>query len=138
MKTLRQQLKDAQAEVQRLKKMARCKRSPIEGWLGGVIQKHREANGWTIHQLSKLTGVAIGLLSRIEAKTDANPTLNNLLKIARAFGVPLSKFMEEWEDEIKAPKSTCAEICDGVGCPVGVTHYKRSHYDCKYATTTRL
>ncbi len=131
MRTLRQKLKDAEAEVERLKKMARCKREPIKGWIGGVIQEKRESNGWTLHQLAKTSGVAVGLLSRIEAKIDANPTLNNLLKIAKAFGVPLSKLMGKWEDE-SPKKERSSKICDGVGCPVGITHYEAEHPDCKH------
>lgn len=100
-KSLRQQLADAKAEVARLKRITRTPRAPIEGWIGGVIQKKREEKGWTLHNLADKSGVAVGLMSRIESKTDANPTLNNLLKIAKALGFTLSHLMELWEQEVK-------------------------------------
>lgn len=106
MKTLRQQLADAQAEVSRLKKMARCPREPIPGWIGGIIQQQREALGWTLHDLAKRSGVAVGLLSRLESKTHANPTLNNLLKVANAMKCPLSKIVAAWESEQRMKEET--------------------------------
>lgn len=105
METLRQQLAKAKAEVDRLKKMTRCPRDPLKGWIGGIIQQRREARSWTLHELSRKSGVAVGLLSRVEVNRDANPTLNNLLKIAKALGAPLSQIMEEWDTEAHYPKS---------------------------------
>lgn len=97
--TLREQLATAQAEVQRLKKIARCPREPLKGWLGGVIQQKREARGYSLNQLSKLSGLAVSQLSRIERNPQANPTLNNVLKICRALMVLPSEMMLLWELE---------------------------------------
>ncbi len=96
---IRKQLAEAKAEVARLKKAARTPRAPLQGWIGGVIQTHRESNGWTLHELARRSGVAAGLMSRVESKADANPTLNNLLKIAKALDVRLSTMVALWEDE---------------------------------------
>ena len=105
MSTLREQLAAAKAEVDRLKKMTRCPREPLKGWIGGIIQQRREALGWNLHDLARKSGVATGLVSRFESNIDANPTLNNLLKIAKALGAPLSQIMEEWEKDAAALRS---------------------------------
>ena len=100
-KTLHQQLDEAKAEVARLKKMTRTVRKPVNGWFGGIIQQHREARGWTLHELARRSDVSVGLLSRVESNPKSNPTLNNLLKISKALDGELSKFVQEWENELK-------------------------------------
>jgi ribosome-binding protein aMBF1 (putative translation factor) len=102
MKTLRQQLNEAREEIERLREaVASRRRKPVKGWLGGVIQQYREARGWSLHELSRRSGVAPGLLSRIETKRGANPTLDVMLRLAGAFGNDLSKLFQEWENELR-------------------------------------
>jgi len=98
--TIKGKLEEAKAEVERLKKMARCKREPIPGWIGGVIQSDRERKGWTLHELADKSGVSVGLLSRIESNIKANPTLENLLKICKALDTPLSSMAYAWEEQM--------------------------------------
>lgn len=102
--TLRQQLAAAQAEVLRLKKIARCPREPVVGWIGGIVQQEREKLGMTLHALANESGVAVGLLSRLERNRSANPTLANLTKVAAALNQPLSSLLKQAEDELEAEK----------------------------------
>jgi DNA-binding XRE family transcriptional regulator len=97
MKTLRQQLAEAQAEVARLRKAARCKREPLRGEIGGIIQQIREAKEMTLRDMATRSGVAAGLASRVEAKADANPNWNTLIKLAAALETPLSEIVARWE-----------------------------------------
>ncbi len=103
MSTLREQLQQAQAEVARLRKMARCKREPQKGTLGGVIQELREEKAMGLNQLATKSGVSKGLMSRIEIMADANPTFANLVRIAGALETPLSRIIERWESSIQNP-----------------------------------
>lgn len=99
MKTLRQQLAEAQAEVARLRNIVRTPREPLRGTLGGVVQNLREAQGLKLRELAVKSGVAAGLLSRLERVPDANPTFNNLVKIAKALSTPVSVIISKWESE---------------------------------------
>lgn len=98
--SLREQLKASLAEVDRLKRLTRCKREPSQGTIGGVIQRLREKNGKLLREFSLEAGIAAGLMSRIETNKYANPTLKNLLKIANALKTPLSKILAQWEAEL--------------------------------------
>lgn len=97
MTSLRQQLAEAKAEVERLRKMARTPREPLKKALGGVIQEIRESQSMALQDLSRRSGVSAGLVSRFESMEDANPTFNNLVKIASALGVPLWEIIRMWE-----------------------------------------
>ncbi|MBC8869897.1 MAG: helix-turn-helix transcriptional regulator [Planctomycetes bacterium] len=46
----------------------------------------RQERGLSLQQLSDLTGISRPALSRIESGDNKNPTLNTLLRIARALG----------------------------------------------------
>ena len=99
MKTLQQKLAEAQAEVARLLKAARCKREPLRGEIGGIIQQIREAKEMSLRDMATRSGVAAGLASRVEAKADANPNWNTLVKLAAALETPLSEIVARWEAE---------------------------------------
>lgn len=103
MKSIQQQLAEAQAEIERLKKLARCKREPLAGEIGGIIQKVRESKGMTLGQMADKAGVAKGLASRLEARPGANPNWNTLVKIAAALGTRLSAIVAQWEEEQQFP-----------------------------------
>ena len=105
MKTLRQQLAEAQAEVARLRKAARCKREPLRGEIGGIIQQIRESKEMTLRDMANRAGVAAGLASRVEAKPDANPNWNTLVKLAAALETPLSGIVARWETEQPDPQA---------------------------------
>jgi ribosome-binding protein aMBF1 (putative translation factor) len=96
-KTLRQQLAEARSEVDRLRKMARTPREPLETALGGVIQEIRESQSMALQDLARRSGVSAGLLSRFESHPDANPTFNNLVKVAKALGKTLAEIIDLWE-----------------------------------------
>jgi len=95
--TLREKLAAAEAELNRLRKMARTPREPHKTSLGGVIQEIRESQSMQLRELSRKSGVSGGLVSRFESQEDANPTFNNLVKIASALGVPLWEIIQRWE-----------------------------------------
>lgn len=98
-KSLKVRLAEAEAEVARLKKISRSKREPIKGWIGGVIQREREARGLSVTDLANSSGVAKGQISRIESKPDANPNLETLFRIAEGLDIPLSEMLALAESE---------------------------------------
>jgi DNA-binding XRE family transcriptional regulator len=106
-------LANAQAEVKRLKKLARCPREPLKGCLGGVIQQKREALGYTLHQLATISGVAVSQLSGFERNPRSNPTLNNVLKICRALMVLPSEMMRLCELEQAEMRAGYWPVKDG-------------------------
>lgn len=69
----------------------------VIGGLGARLREMRMRRGLRLADLSESTGVSISILSRLESGL-RNPSLDVLLKIARAFHVPL-------DDLVGAPAS---------------------------------
>lgn len=69
--------------------------------IGGKLQAARMAQGITIRELAKLSGVTSSMLSQIE-RGIANPSIKTLKDIAEALKMPLYLFfkMEETDDII--------------------------------------
>jgi transcriptional regulator with XRE-family HTH domain len=63
--------------------------------IGQRIQMMRIANGKTLPQLAKESGVSKGLLSKLENSERANPTVHTIYKISHAFGLPFNCFMAQ-------------------------------------------
>ncbi len=98
MTTIKQQLAEAQAEIKRLKKIARCQREPDKSTLGGIIQAAREKLGMSLREAATKAGMSPGLLSRIERNIfAANPTLTNIIRLEEVTGMPLSGLFLAWE-----------------------------------------
>ena len=62
-------------------------------YMGALIRRLRESAGMTLTDLSRVAGVSQGLLSQIE-RGRGNPAYLTLLKIAKAFDVPVGRFFD--------------------------------------------
>lgn len=62
-------------------------------YMGALIRSLRESAGMTLTDLSRMAGVSQGLLSQIE-RGRGNPAYLTLLKIAKAFDVPVGRFFD--------------------------------------------
>lgn len=60
---------------------------------GNTLRRLRKAHGLTQHQLGELVGVHHSHISKWE-KEDFTPDSDNIKKLARALGVPMSEFYE--------------------------------------------
>ncbi len=65
-----------------------ARRERIAAMLAG-IQRARQAEGMTLDDVAKRTGIGKANLSRIFNADDANPTLDTAMRIADAVGYPL-------------------------------------------------
>ncbi|AZL10298.1 helix-turn-helix domain-containing protein [Brevibacterium aurantiacum] len=70
---------------------------PSVQYMGALIRRLRESAGMTLTDLSRVAGVSQGLLSQIE-RGRGNPAYLTLLKIARAFDVPVGRFFDSGEE----------------------------------------
>lgn len=70
---------------------------PSVEYMGALVHELREAAGMTLTDLSQAAGVSPGLLSQIE-RGRGNPAYLTLLKIARAFDVPVGRFFSHGEE----------------------------------------
>lgn len=61
--------------------------------LGQRIRQHRKAKGMTLHELSALSGVSKGALSKLENKP-SNAGLETLEKIAKALKTTVSELIK--------------------------------------------
>jgi transcriptional regulator with XRE-family HTH domain len=62
--------------------------------IGSRIRAYRKKTGLTLNQLAKTTGIAASNLSSIELNK-SSPTLNTLVRIARAFDMSPGAFLDE-------------------------------------------
>lgn len=60
--------------------------------IGEKVARLREAHGWTLKELSVKSGVSLSHISAIENETRPNPSIQRVLKLAKAFGVSLAYF----------------------------------------------
>ena len=68
----------------------------LESHIGNVIRKVRNEHHLTIAEISSLAEISTGMLSRIE-RADVSPSLEILEKIAKALGVPISRFFKDYD-----------------------------------------
>ena len=62
-----------------------------------AIQRNRQKLGLSQSDLSKLTGIRVDMLSRIENGKQLNPTLRTLELLAKALEIPVAKLIDERE-----------------------------------------
>ena len=60
-----------------------------------AISKNREKLGISQEKLSKLTGIRVDMISRLENGKQMNPTLRTLESLAQALEIPVSKLIDE-------------------------------------------
>jgi transcriptional regulator with XRE-family HTH domain len=66
--------------------------------LAARLQAEREQRGWSVAELAAKSGVSRAMISKIE-RAEASPTASLLVKIATAFGLPLSLLLARAEGE---------------------------------------
>ena len=62
-----------------------------------AIQRNRQKLGLSQSDLSKITGIRVDMLSRIENGKQLNPTLRTLELLAKALEMPVAKLIDESE-----------------------------------------
>ncbi|WP_321324004.1 XRE family transcriptional regulator [Thiomicrorhabdus sp.] len=66
--------------------------------IGKTINKARKKQSLTIADIAEQSGISRGMLSKIE-NGQVSPSLDSLLKIARALGIPISALFKEFDNE---------------------------------------
>ncbi|KUJ72504.1 helix-turn-helix domain-containing protein [Thiomicrospira sp. WB1] len=70
----------------------------LDQYIGKVIHETRKKQSLTIADVSDQTGISRGMLSKIE-NAQVSSSLESLLKIANALGVPISSFFKAFDSE---------------------------------------
>ncbi len=70
----------------------------LEMRLAARVLREREQRGWSVAELAAKSGVSRAMISKIE-RGDASPTASLLVKIATAFGLPLSLLLARAEGD---------------------------------------
>lgn len=73
----------------------------LEVAIGREVRLHRKAKGITVSELSVLTELSIGMLSKIE-NGNTSPSLTTLQRLADALSVPLTSFFRQYEERREA------------------------------------
>ncbi len=63
-------------------------------WVGQQVRDLRKARRLSLKELSRVSGLSIGLLSQIERGT-SSPSLRSLQALSKAFGVPAVWFFND-------------------------------------------
>ena len=70
-------------------------------YVGKILQERLVAQGLSVHQLAKKSGISSGLISQIE-RGIANPSLNTINSLTTALGLQLGLFFEDQPEEEKS------------------------------------
>jgi transcriptional regulator with XRE-family HTH domain len=62
--------------------------------IGDKVAKLRAERGWTLKQLSEYSGVSMSHINAIEHNKRPNPSIQQVVKLARAFNVPVAYFVD--------------------------------------------
>lgn len=73
----------------------------LEVAIGREVRGFRKAQQITVAELSELTGLSIGMLSKIE-NGNTSPSLSTLQTLANALSVPLTSFFRQYEERREA------------------------------------
>lgn len=73
----------------------------LEVAIGREVRSFRKAQQITVAELSDLTGLSIGMLSKIE-NGNTSPSLSTLQTLANALSVPLTSFFRQYEERREA------------------------------------
>lgn len=66
--------------------------------IGPRVREQRRIHGFSLQQTAVLAGVSAASIHKVE-RGDMVPTITTLLKLASAFGLPLSSFVDDTVDE---------------------------------------
>jgi transcriptional regulator with XRE-family HTH domain len=69
----------------------------LEVAIGREVRAFRHQAGITVAELSKRTGLSVGMLSKIE-NGNTSPSLSTLQALAHAMSVPITAFFRQFED----------------------------------------
>lgn len=73
----------------------------LEVAIGRAVRGHRKQQNMTVSNLSDLTGLSIGMLSKIE-NGNTSPSLSTMQSLANALSVPLTSFFRQYEERREA------------------------------------
>jgi transcriptional regulator with XRE-family HTH domain len=73
----------------------------LEVAIGREVRAHRRKQGFTVADLATLTGLSIGMLSKIE-NGNTSPSLTTLQSLANALSVPITSFFRRFEESREA------------------------------------
>lgn len=80
----------------------------LEVAIGREVRAFRHQAGITVAELSRRTGLSIGMLSKIE-NGNTSPSLSTLQSLAHALSVPLTSFFRRFEDVHHAVHTRCGQ-----------------------------
>ncbi len=80
----------------------------LEVAIGREVRSFRKSQTMTVAELSKLTGLSIGMLSKIE-NGNTSPSLQTLQTLANALSVPLTAFFRQYEERREAVHTKAGE-----------------------------
>jgi transcriptional regulator with XRE-family HTH domain len=70
---------------------------------GDVIRKLRQAVGWTLGDLHRVSGVDMGVIHRLEIGRTKEPKRGTLVRIAAAFGLTDRQLLDAVPAQIELP-----------------------------------
>jgi transcriptional regulator with XRE-family HTH domain len=80
----------------------------LEVAIGREVRAHRRQQNVTVAELSAITGLSIGMLSKIE-NGNTSPSLTTLQTLANALSVPLTAFFKGFEEHRQAVHTKAGE-----------------------------
>ncbi|KEJ88154.1 helix-turn-helix domain-containing protein [Sulfitobacter donghicola] len=80
----------------------------LEVAIGREVRAYRRQQQITVADLSALTGISIGMLSKIE-NGNTSPSLTTLQSLANALSVPLTSFFSRFEEQRQAVHTRAGE-----------------------------
>jgi transcriptional regulator with XRE-family HTH domain len=80
----------------------------LEVAIGREVRSHRRQQNITVAELSSITGLSIGMLSKIENGV-TSPSLTTLQTLANALSVPLTAFFKGFEQQREAVHTKAGE-----------------------------
>jgi transcriptional regulator with XRE-family HTH domain len=86
--------------------------SELRARVGAVLQAQRAAQGLSLSELARVSGVAKATLSALEAGT-ANPTLDTLWSLASALHLSLSELVEAPAENVQVVRAPAGTLVKG-------------------------
>jgi transcriptional regulator with XRE-family HTH domain len=80
----------------------------LEVAIGREVRAFRKRQGFTVADLAEMTGLSIGMLSKIENGV-TSPSLSTLQTLANALSVPLTAFFRQYEERRTAVHTKAGE-----------------------------
>jgi len=80
----------------------------LELAIGREVRAHRKQQNITVSELAQLTGISIGMVSKIE-NGNTSPSLSTLQTLSNALGVTLTSFFRRFEESRSAVHTKAGE-----------------------------